>query len=218
MKIESKKTDISNALQYNCTITVELLRMRDLWKIEVPHIVENNELIHQLINADDLVAKYTEILSNAFKPYNYRNIWRNVKNRFMCSSTTLINKAVILPSTVDITDDFPKYGIKRKLWYGDDYDYRGFGTVVNDELLSWCIENSHCLDDVSTEIGVETDENNRKKGYAVSNVAALCDFLLKKGVSTIYYECALDNIASFRTAKKANLEYIGEVFYLGFHN
>lgn len=218
MKIEIENTNISVALEYNTSISVELLRINDLWKIEVPHIIENNELIHQLSTADDLVDKYTEILSDAFKSYNYKNTWRNVKNRFICSTLTQINKAVILPSTVEITDDFPKYGVKRKSWYGDDYCYRGFGTVVNGELLSWCIENSHYLDDVSTEIGVGTDENNRKKGYAVSNVAALCDCLQKNGVSTIYYECALDNIASFRTAKKANLEYIGEVFYLGFQN
>ena len=106
-----------------------------------------------------------------------------------------------------------------KNFHGDTFHLHGllgFGTVVDGELLSWCIENSHFLEDGSTEIGVATDENHRQKGYAVSNVAALCDCLLNNGVSKIYYECAPDNIASFCTAKKANLEYVGDVLYLGF--
>ena len=218
MKIEIKKTDISDSLEYKTSAVVELLHINDLWRIEVPHIVTNSELMHQLSSADDLVDKYTEILSDSFKKYNYKKTWRNAKYRFICSTSTQINKAVILPSTIEISDDFSKYGIKRKSWSGDDYCYRGFGTVVNGELLSWCIENSHFLDDDSTIIGVRTDENNRKNGYAVSNVAALCDCLQSNGISTIYYECDLDNIASYRTAQKANLEYIGEVFYLCFQN
>jgi len=216
VKIEIVKTDISDSLKYNTSITVELLRSNDLWKIEVPHTIENNELIHQLSSADDLVDKYAKILSDEFQAYNYKNEYKSIKKRFICSTSIQLNKAVVLPSTVDISDDFEKYGIKRKSWYGDNYFYRGFGTVVDGELLSWCLENSHFLEDGSTEIGVATDENHRQKGYAVSNVAALCDCLLNNGVSKIYYECAPDNIASFCTAKKANLEYVGDVFYLGF--
>lgn len=218
MEIQTRKTDISFPLEYNISVTVELLRINDLWEIEVPHIIENKELIYQLSSADNFVDKYADILNNAFKKYNYKNIRRTVKHRFVCSSLTQINKTAILPSTVEISDDFSKYGIKRKSWDGDDYCYHGFGTVVNGELLSWCIENSHFLDDDSTIIGVRTDDNYRGNGYAASNVAALCDCLQSKGMSTIYYECALDNIASYHTAQKANLEYIGEVYYLSFQD
>ena len=214
MEIQTIKTDISFSLEHNFSVTVELLRINDLWKIEVPHILENKELIYQLSSADSLVDKYADILNNAFKKYNFINIRRNVKHRFVCLSSTQINKTVILPSTVEISDDFSKYGIRRKSWDGDDYCYRGFGTIMNGDLLSWCIENSHFMDDDSTIIGVRTDENYRGNGYAASNVAALCNYLQGKGMSTIYYECALDNIASYRTAQKANLEYIGEVHYL----
>ena len=218
MKIEIKKIDISDEVKYSTPITIELFRSGDLWKIEVPDIIEIDELIHQLSISDDLVNKYTEILRAVLKSYNYKNVWENVKNRFICSSATQINKSLILPSTIEISNDFSKYGIERKSWSGDCYRYRGFGTVINNELISWCIENTLYLGDGSTEIGVQTDVNNRKNGYAVSNVVALCDYLIKNGVSTIYYECALDNIASFRTAQKANLEYLGEVFYLVFEN
>ena len=216
MKIEIVKTDILDSLKYNTPITVELLYSNDLWKIEVPHTIENNDLIHQLSTTYDLVDKYAEILSNVFQAYNYKNKWKSIKKRFVCSTSTQLNKAVVLPSTVDISNSFEKYGIRRKCWEGDNYSYRGFGTVVDGNLLSWCIENSHYLAKGSTEIGVGTDENHRQNGYAVSNVVALCDCLLNNDVSKIYYECAPDNIASFCTAKKANLEYVGDVFYLGF--
>ena len=218
MRIEIKKTDISEELKYNTSIIIEMLHINDLWKIQVPDIIETDELVHRLSAADHLVDRYIEIVSDVLKSYHYKYAWKSVKKRFVCSPTTQINKSVILPSTVEISDDFSKYGIERKGWSSDHYHYRGFGTVVNGELLSWCIENTHYMDEGSTEIGVETDANSRKNGYAVSNVVALCDSLQKNGVSTIHYECALNNIASFRTAQKANLEYIGEVFYLGFEN
>ena len=148
----------------------------------------------------------------------FNNAWRTVKNRFICVASTPLNRSVILPSTSDISDIFTEYGIHRKGWAGDHYRYREFGTIKKGALLSWCIENSHYLADGVTEIGVHTEEDHRQKGYAASNVATLCDCLLKNGVTTIYYECALDNTASFRTAQKANLEYAGEVTYLCFEN
>lgn len=216
MEIEIRKTDISDSLKYGSAVVVELLRSDALWKIEVPHIVNNHDLIQMLSTADDLVDKYAEILSDSFSAYHYEMAWRSAKCRFVCSSATQINQAAILPSTVEITDDFSKYGIRRKSWNGDAYCYRGFGTVVHGELISWCIENTHFQDDASTEIGVRTDENHRNNGYAVSNVAALCECLKNNGISTIHYECTLDNTASYRTARKANLEYAGDVFYLCF--
>ena len=216
MKIEIVKTDISDFLKYQTPITIELLRINDLWKIEVPYSIENNDLLRLLSTADDLVDKYAEIMSNELQSYNYKYEWKNVRNRYICTPSTQLNKAAILPSTVDISDDFEKYGIRRKSWHGDNYHYRGFGTVVDNALLSWCIENSHYLEDESTIIGVETSENHRQNGYAVSNVVALCDCMLNNRVSKIYYECAPDNVASIHTAQKANLEYVGDVFYLGF--
>lgn len=216
MNIKIKRVDVLDALKYNTSITLELLYNDNLWEIQVPNIIESDEAVYGLSSADDLVDKYTELLNETFKCYNYKNAWKSVKNRFICSSSTQINKAAILPSTVDISNEFLKYGFERKAWAGDRYRYCGFGTVVDGKLLSWCIENSHYLDDGSTEIGVKTNVNDRKNGYAASNVAALCDCLQKNGVSTIYYECDLENIASFNTAKRVNLEYTGKVFYFGF--
>ena len=216
MKLDIKKIDISDALKLNTTIIIEMLHRNDLWEIQVPNIIDNRELINRLTASNNLVDIYTEILSNSFATHHYKNVWIRQKNRFICSSSTKINKDVVLPSTIEISDDFPRYGINRKMWGGDCYNYRGFGTVINGELISWAIENCHYLEDGSTEIGVETNVNNRKKGYAVSNVAALCDCLQKNGISTINYECSSDNIASLRTAQKANLEYVGEVFYLSY--
>ena len=64
--------------------------------------------------------------------------------------------------------------------------------------------------------GIRTEKciKNKATKYVVSGSTILSE--TTDGVSTIYYECVPENIASFRTAKKANLEYIGEVFYLCF--
>ena len=73
MEIQTIKTDISFSLEHNFSVTVELLRINDLWKIEVPHILENKELIYQLSSADSLVGKYADILNNVPSTRNTPN-------------------------------------------------------------------------------------------------------------------------------------------------
>ena len=42
MRIEIKKTDISEELKYNTSIIIEMLHINDLWKIQVPDIIETD--------------------------------------------------------------------------------------------------------------------------------------------------------------------------------
>ena len=220
MNITLEFVKTKEAINLSLPVVVSLLHTEGLWKIEVPDFFDNSEIIlNQLSIAktpDELVNKYASALETLFAMYNYNKSWDRVKHRFLCTQSTAINDAVILSSSVEITSDFSRFGIKRKSWYGDNYPYRGFGTVINNQLISWCIENSHYLDPLSTVIGVGTDSKFRRKSFASSNVAALCKNLIESGISNVYYECDLNNTASYNTAKKVNLDYSGKLYYLGF--
>ena len=136
--------------------------------------------------------------------------------RFVCTSDTKLNETATLAESEDISDDLAKLGLKRKMWGGDDYPYCGFGVKDRCELISWCVENSHFLAESETEIGVRTEEAYRRKGYALSNTVCLCRKLLQRGMTKIFYECDIENHASFRLAQKAGLEKTGEVLYMIF--
>ncbi|MBE6724075.1 MAG: GNAT family N-acetyltransferase [Ruminococcaceae bacterium] len=138
------------------------------------------------------------------------------KYRFVCTSDTNLNETAILPESENISDDLAKLGLKRKMWGDDDYPYSGFGVKEQGELISWCVENSHYLADSETEIGVRTEEAYRRKGYALSNTVFLCRKLLRRGMTKIFYECDIENHASFHLAQKAGLEKTGEVLYMIF--
>jgi predicted GNAT family acetyltransferase len=136
--------------------------------------------------------------------------------RFVCTSDTKLNETATLAESEDISDDLAKLGLKRKMWSGDDYPYYGFGVKDRGELISWCVENSHFRAESETEIGVRTEEAYRRKGYALSNTVFLCRKLLRRGMTKIFYECDIENHASFHLAQKAGLEKTGEVLYMIF--
>ncbi|HHX53403.1 MAG TPA: GNAT family N-acetyltransferase [Clostridiales bacterium] len=144
------------------------------------------------------------------------------QHRFVCTSRTMINENCILRGTgrgdsVEITQDFGRFNIVRKTWPGDDYPYRGTGVVIDGKLVSYCIENSHYHDSYDeTEIGVQTHEAYRRRGYASSCAALLCSLLLAGQTAKIYYNCSADNEASFRTALRAGLDHECETYYLIF--
>ena len=136
------------------------------------------------------------------------------KYRFVCTPDTKLIENATLAESEDISDDLAKLGLERKMWDGDDYSYCGFGIKDRGELISWCVENSHFHAEQETEIGVWTEEAYRKKGYALSNTVCLCRKLLRRGMTKIFYECDIENHASFHLAQKAGLEKTGEVLYM----
>ena len=139
------------------------------------------------------------------------------QHRFVCASRNHINKGCINGDTVEITRDFGRFNIVRKTWQGDDYPYRGTGVVIDGKLVSYCIENSRYHDSYAeTEIGVQTHEAYRRRGYASSCTALLCSLLLQGKTARIYYNCDSDNEASYRTALRAGLEHECEAHYLIF--
>ena len=86
-----------------------------------------------------------------------------------------------------------------------------FGTLIGDRIVSVAKrKNVH-------EIGIGTHEDYRGRGYAVSNVVAMAEYILDKG-QYVYYETNNLNIGSRRTAEAAGLSEIYREQFFWFRN
>ena len=74
-----------------------------------------------------------------------------------------------------------------------------FGALIDDKIVSVAKYN------VKNEIAAGTHENYRGRGYAVSNVVALAEYLLDSGASVKYCTDSA-NISSQKTAESAGFE------------
>ena len=87
-----------------------------------------------------------------------------------------------------------------------------FGTVCEGRITSIAVTHNDFEDADIVEIGVETCKGMRGKGMASSNLAALSDYLLSRGVIP-EYRCFFTNEASRKTAMKAGFFSVGKYYY-----
>lgn len=155
----------------------------------------SNELFN-LINEN--VKPFAE--SNGFNVYEEDT--DDYYYSFMLNDSDMINKSLILDSTIEIKENYPcllsDYEIKSYL----DDKLKIYGTVINGQLISAAAENLFDKDYSNTvEISVETNPLYTKKGYAASNICSLCQSLINDG-KEVYYVCSHKNVASVSLAKK----------------
>jgi RimJ/RimL family protein N-acetyltransferase len=86
-----------------------------------------------------------------------------------------------------------------------------FGTLIDGRIVSVAKRNN------AHEIGIGTHEDYRGKGYAVSNVAAMAEYILGKGLY-VYYETNNLNAGSRRTAEAAGFTEIYREQFFWFKN
>ena len=88
-----------------------------------------------------------------------------------------------------------------------------FATVIDDKIVSCASAGYHAnkindkIVEISTKtISTKTHEDYRGKGYAVSNVVALCEYILNmQEKREIHYVTDIDNVASQKTALSSGL-------------
>ena len=92
----------------------------------------------------------------------------------------------------------------------------GFCLVNGDEIASWCLSEYNSGD--RCEIGIETVESYRRRGYATLIASALVEYALSCGVTHIGWHCWASNVGSIALAEKVgfgkSLEY--PVFFARF--
>lgn len=91
----------------------------------------------------------------------------------------------------------------------------GFATVHGDEIVSWALSDGVSGD--TTEIGIHTAGDFRRRGLAAITTAATVEHALARGLSKVNWQCADDNVASIRTAEKVGFvkerDYMMYVFF-----
>jgi RimJ/RimL family protein N-acetyltransferase len=94
----------------------------------------------------------------------------------------------------------------------DNFNQNGAGFMVSDEdnIVSWCLAD--CAYDNKIAIGINTDENYRKKGLGAIAAAAVIDYCLSKGIEEIHWLCVDSNKGSIALAEKLGFTLKKEYF------
>lgn len=168
-------------------------------------------------------------LKSALAPHMSRWGYEDDDNERLIYCYTADHASQIKTHTIMSEADFIEYDKTNRIFrlfglnkYDDDYDYKDegllyIGIIKNGEIVSYASTNAR-YDNTLTgriEIGVETLPEERGKGYATSNVAALSLYICQNGQG-VEYKCPSGNEASRRVAEKAGLmEYGRQYFYIG---
>lgn len=91
-----------------------------------------------------------------------------------------------------------------------------FGTLSGDEIVS-IVGTNTSLHNKVIDIGVETHKDYRHRGFAVSNVSAMSDYLMNND-KMVLYGCNNKNKSSIKTAVSSGLTVIAKektLWYVG---
>jgi RimJ/RimL family protein N-acetyltransferase len=88
----------------------------------------------------------------------------------------------------------------------ENFIKKGFGFCLlhENDIVSWCIADFVAGNDY--EMGIHTDEDYLRRGFATLTAAAAVDYCLANGVENIGWHCWSSNVASAATAKKVGFE------------
>ena len=89
-----------------------------------------------------------------------------------------------------------------------DFVKKGFGFCLLHEhdMVSWCMAD--CVSENKCEIGIHTDEEYRKRGFATLTVATTVDYCISNNLTHIGWHCWSHNVGSAATARKVGFEKV----------
>jgi RimJ/RimL family protein N-acetyltransferase len=82
----------------------------------------------------------------------------------------------------------------------------GFCLLYEADIVSWCMAD--CVSGDRCEIGIHTDGNYRRRGFATLTTAATVDHCLSHGLRQVGWHCARSNVASAATARKVGFKKV----------
>jgi len=105
--------------------------------------------------------------------------------------------------------DFTRFDFDLKSMLGwAYYPNYCFATIIDNKIVSCASAGYHAdkIDDNIIEVTTATHKDYKGKGYAVSNVVALCEYVLNvQEKREIHYMTGINNIAAQKTAMSAGL-------------
>ncbi|MCI8331221.1 MAG: GNAT family N-acetyltransferase [Clostridiales bacterium] len=118
-----------------------------------------------------------------------------------------------LQDTTKQLDDLADYHDATESEFHTD-SFPVFATLADKTLLSVCGVNEFTGDfsDGTAEIAVATAPEARGRGYALSNVIAMTNFLLKQGFRVVY-QCFCDNEPSAKLALRAGFRLVSRDYH-----
>ncbi len=124
---------------------------------------------------------------------------------FVCDDAKALALDRVLPGTVKLTEEMlslpNRTTVNPEMLLACGFD--AFVTVECGEIVSVASVNPGGSEECA-EINIQTAPDYRSRGFGVSNVVALCEYLLTQG-KTVLYEASCHNSRSTATARAAGL-------------
>jgi RimJ/RimL family protein N-acetyltransferase len=89
-----------------------------------------------------------------------------------------------------------------------EFERNGFGFCImrGEDIASWCMAG--CVSGHRAEMGIQTDERYRRRGFAKRAAAAAAEHCLANGATDIGWHCWSANLASAATATAVGFEEV----------
>jgi hypothetical protein len=215
---------------YDCDIPFKYIQFENgcIVIATIPEFMEFAKSYYEMYK-NDLFSKeafvyLSEYIGDKMKKYERKLYTVNRELEKYMIYSIIDNKSVvphdkIQKSTIQFKADTPYRNITNA--YTElSQDCLYYGTLIDEKIVSIVGTNTPILKYPNSEvvyIGVETHENYRQKGYAVSNVAAMSDYLLSNRY-IVKWGCNSLNINSIKTAASCGFREIAKeknVFCVG---
>ena len=168
--------------------------------------------------SDEALAALWEAVDPFFAEHHYRtdrfrDRWGHIlRLRAEDLDGSLVQDTTRLLTAEDEDSNRTTYDLATSI----ESDYVAYGTVADGQVVSASVTNGP-VDGPSglIEVGLETAPAYRRRGYALSNLAALSGELIRRGY-TPEYRCQRYNEASLRAALRVGYKQIGKFYdYVG---
>lgn len=157
--------------------------------------ISSEETVDRLISLVDGICE-----QNGYEiSYGKNRIYKMTRREDINKSLILDSSEVLMPDgeydcLIDVDVDALEAGCL------------AFATVIDGTIVSIASENPYREEENTVNIGVETAEEHKKKGYGASNVAAITYYLLDTGM-TVEYTVDNENEVSIRLAERVGFKY-----------
>jgi GNAT superfamily N-acetyltransferase len=130
----------------------------------------------------------------------------NIDRYLQADRGTTPDKSAIVQTGFDQFEAMTGSVIPQYFWNNaDDFMARGIGFTLMDSGVTASTSYSAFVHDNKLEIGIETVERFRGKGYAEKTCVRLIEYCLEKNLEPVW-SCRLENQASFKLALKLGFE------------
>ena len=155
------------------------------------------------VSPDETKVELNTRLNFRFRPERYESSWKNNTAKNLAMVRTDARLFTEMKGSV-----IPFYFWKN----AEDFHTNGAGFSLLDESRHASTAYSAFIFGKQLEIGIETEEAFRGKGYAQHSCSALIDYCLENGFEPVW-ACRLENTGSFKLAQKLGFEPSAEIPY-----